>query len=86
MLALTLQFYAMKDLLLVLDSNGDIVFLFFLNIHNRKANELVDFYQATEFTHSTDKIHINTHSFAHMIENCPVEGGREREKVNKPCT
>lgn len=51
MLVLTLQFHAMEDMLLILDFNGDTMCLFFLNIHNRKTNELVDFYHGNR-THS----------------------------------
>lgn len=51
-LVLTFIFYVMRDVLLVLDFNSVIVFFFlvFISNYNRKANELVDFYQAAELT------------------------------------
>lgn len=63
---LTFQIYAIQYLLPVLDFNSDFVCLFFLNIHNRRTNELVDFYQATELLPYTSKRHIYTQIFLCM--------------------
>ena len=82
MLVLTFQFYATEHPLLVSNLNGDIIFLFFMNIHNIKTNELVDFYQATELT--TGKIHMYTQTFTYIHETVILRH-RERERVQAMC-
>lgn len=82
MLVLTFQFYATEDLLLVSNLNGDIIFLFFMNIHRIKTNELVDFYQATELT--TGKINMYTQTFTYTHETVILRH-REREQAQAMC-